>query len=95
MDKEVGMNMQNIIGLVHPKPLVIASGMKDPIFPGTEGIHNWICNLYESTQKRELLLDIRNEGGHGVPEKTRLQMVQFIIKHLKQQDTTANKKEEQ
>ena len=58
--------MSDIAGLIAPRPLVIAAGRTDPIFPiaPTEECFDSIQSIYDSVDSREKCALLIGDGGH-------------------------------
>jgi dienelactone hydrolase len=80
LDPTIGMDMQEVIGLIHPKPLILSNGAMDTGFPidGVAEIHNWVEKLYQSSENQANLITLRHVGNHRTPETSRKIIYKFI-----------------
>ncbi|MBN2154051.1 MAG: dienelactone hydrolase family protein [Candidatus Lokiarchaeota archaeon] len=80
----VRMDMKEIVGLIHPRPLLMSHGASDRIFPieGVAEVDNWIQELYAHYGNAEKLVTLRHAGGHYIPRTTKEVIYKFLELNL-------------
>jgi pimeloyl-ACP methyl ester carboxylesterase len=84
LDASLKMDMHEVIGLLHPRPLILANGGTDRIFPieGVAEIHKFVEDLYAHYGNSDKILTLRHDGGHGIPKESKQQFWDFLVKWL-------------
>ncbi|MHA1646307.1 MAG: alpha/beta hydrolase family protein [Promethearchaeota archaeon] len=80
-------DMQQLISLNFPRPLMLLSGTNDPQLPieGVAEIHKWLEDLYHAKQPEssaKKIQTIRHQGGHELPAFWQDEICDFIDKFL-------------
>jgi dienelactone hydrolase len=80
----VQMDMKEIVGLIHPRPLLMSHGCADKIFPieGVAEIDSWTKELYTHYGNAGKLVTLRHVGGHYIPKQTKEVIYKFLEANL-------------
>ena len=78
------MDMKEIVGMIHPRPLLMSHGIVDRIFPieGVAEIDNWIQELYAHYGDENKIVTLRHAGGHYIPRQTKEIIYAFLARYL-------------
>jgi dienelactone hydrolase len=84
LDPKYGLDMHEVIGLLHPRPIFLSNGCMDLHFPidGVAEIHKWLESLYQTSNDGFKIVTLRHAGGHFIPELTKHKMWEFLEKHI-------------
>jgi dienelactone hydrolase len=84
LNVDLKMDMHEVLGLIHPRPMILSNGGKDLMFPidGVAEIHSFIENLYSYYGNKDKITTIRHSEGHVLPDPARKQVYAFIEKWL-------------
>jgi dienelactone hydrolase len=78
------MDMKEIVGLLHPRPVILSHGVLDKIFPieGVAELDNWTEEMYAHHGNAEKCVTVRHAGGHYIPETTKDLIYTFLKRYL-------------
>nr|MDO8115201.1 prolyl oligopeptidase family serine peptidase [Candidatus Sigynarchaeota archaeon] len=78
------MDMKEIVGMIHPRALLMSHGVIDKIFPieGVAEIDNWVQEMYRHSKNEEKIITLRHAGGHYIPRQTKEVVYKFLARFL-------------
>lgn len=77
-------DLADVGGLIAPRPLLIGSADRDPIFTiaSIRKVHRQLVRLYETLGAEEKLKLVETPGGHSYHERSRTAIFSWFMKHL-------------
>ncbi|MFX0100769.1 MAG: alpha/beta hydrolase family protein [Candidatus Hodarchaeota archaeon] len=79
-----GMDSKEVVGLLHPRPVLLSHGIIDRIFPieGVAELDNWVEEMYAHFGNSDKCVTVRHAGGHYIPDTTKELVYSFLEQYL-------------